>query len=772
MRLTALAIILALPCAAAAQGLQLRVVSNPRPEFVSGGDVLVGVTLPAGVQPSAVHLTLNGLDVSSALRADASGRTVMALVTGLNDGSNALVATAGKATSKLTVVNHPNAGPVISGPHEQPFVCETDKFTLMSGGVAGKPLDAECSIATRVDYVYKSTAPPAATGRGRGAAASIFKPLTDLKNLPSDVAMTTTSLGVQAPFIVRVETGTINRGVYEIAMLFNPAKDAQPDFMTKPSGWNGRLIYTFGGGCAGGWYKQGTGTGGVDDEVMLQQGYAVASNSLNVMGNDCAELMTIESMMMTKEHFIEAYGAPKLTLGFGGSGATYQQHQIGDGYPGLLDGLIVQRSFPDMEFGTVGMISDARLLANYFDKLAAAVTFTDEQKRQVAGLGQIATLKTNSLNPGRITVGEYCSLPENLRYDAVKNPTGARCDVYDHAVNVWGKDPKTGFARRPLDNVGIQYGLGALNAGVISKQQFLDLNAKIGGYDNDGKVVAARTVADPAAIRIAYRMGRMTWGGAGLATTPILDYRAYLDDAEGGNIHLRYHSFSTRERLHEGERLYGQPRDAHRRPPVGRFAEGARAEERARADGSVADEDRRRHLEGLEARQAPPREAGRPGRRVLDARRASAEDRRAAAADLGQVQRALPGELVPARRRRQPARGRRHQVPAEARVGVGLQGDVHGRRDGAAEADLPGRRLRLVEARRRSAADGGHLAVPPGGAAEYRDAIGNIRGARGSRNKKGRVRKDPPCFATSLLPTSNLLLQLFHFSTFPLRARR
>ena len=548
MRLTALAIILALPCAAAAQGLQLRVVSNPRPEFVSGGDVLVGVTLAAGVQPSAVHLTLNGLDASGALRADASGRTVMALVTGLNDGSNALVATAGKATSKLTVVNHPNAGPVISGPHEQPFVCETDKFRLMAGGVAGKPLDANCSITTRIDYVYKSTAPPAATGRGRGGDNG-FKPLPDPKNIPSDVAMTTTSLGVTVPFILRVETGTINRGVYEIAMLFNPAKDAQPNFMTKLAGWNGRLIYTFGGGCAGGWYKQGTGTGGVDDEAMLEQGYAVASNSLNVMGNDCAELMTIETMMMTKEHFIEAYGAPKATIGFGGSGATYQQHQIADGYPGLLDGLMVQRSFPDMEFGTVAMISDSRLLANYFDQLAGSVAFTDEQKRQISGLGQLATLTTNSLNPGRITVGEYCSLPEALRYDAVKNPTGARCDVYDHAVNVWGKDPKTGFARRPLDNVGIQYGLGALNSGVISKQQFLDVNAKIGGYDNDGKVVATRSVADPAAIRTAYRMGRMTWGGAGLATTPIIDYRAYLDDANGGNIHLRYHSFSTRERL-------------------------------------------------------------------------------------------------------------------------------------------------------------------------------------------------------------------------------
>ena len=542
------AIVLTFSSIATAQGLQLRVVSNPRAEFVSGGDVLVSLALPAGMQPSAARLTLNGSDITTALRVDATGRTLLALVKGLNDGSNVLVATAGKATSKLTVVNHPAAGPVISGPHETPFICETEKFNLMSGGVAGKPLDADCSIAPRVDFVYKSTAPAAPAGRGRGGE-NTFKPLPDPKVIPSDVATVTTSLGVQAPFIVRVETGTINRGVYEIAMLFNPAKDAQPDFLTKPAGWNGRLIYTFGGGCAGGWYKQGTGTGGVDDEVMLQQGYAVASNSLNVFGNDCSELLAIETMMMTREHFIEAYGAPQWTVGFGGSGATYQQHQIGDGYPGLLDGLIVQRSFPDMEFGTVGMISDARLLANYFDKLAGSVTFTDEQQRQIAGLGQLATLKTNSLNPGRITVGEYCSLPEAMRYDPVKNPTGARCDVYDHAVNVWGRDPKTGFARRPLDNVGIQYGLGALNAGTITKEQFLDLNAKIGGYDNDGKIVPARTVADVAAVRTAYRMGRMTWGGGGLATTPILDYRAYLDDVQGGNIHLRYHSFSMRERL-------------------------------------------------------------------------------------------------------------------------------------------------------------------------------------------------------------------------------
>jgi len=533
----AAATLLVLPWSAAAQALQLRVVSNPRPEFISGGDVLVAVTLPANVDPASVKLSLNGTDVTSGLKADSTRRTMTALVKGLADGSNALVATAGRTTAKLTVVNHANAGPVIAGPHEQPFVCETEKFKLMSGGVAGPALDANCSIATRVDYVYKST------------SGGDLKPLANPAAPPADVAMTTTSLGQQAPFIVRVETGTINRAVYEIAMLFNPARDAQPDFTTRPPGWNGRLIYTFGGGCAGGWYKQGTGTGGVDDEVMLQLGYAVASASLNVAGNNCAQLLAAETMMMVREHFIEAYGAPKFTLGWGGSGGSYQQHQIADNFPGLLDGIMPARSFPDLEFGTAPMVSDARLLANYFDKATAPAAYTDEQKRRIAGLGQLVTLTNNGLNPGRITVGEYCSVPEAQRYDAVKNPTGARCDIYDHAVNVWGRDPKTGFARRPLDNVGVQYGLGMLNAGVITKEQFLDLNARIGGFDNDGKPIPTRTVADPAALRIAYRMGRLTSGGGGLATTPIIDYRAYLDDAQGGNVHLRYHTFSLDERL-------------------------------------------------------------------------------------------------------------------------------------------------------------------------------------------------------------------------------
>jgi hypothetical protein len=116
-------------------------------------------------------------------------------------------------------------------------------------------------------------------------------------------------------------------------------------------------------------------------------------------------------------------------------------------------------------------------------------------------------------------------------------------------VNVYGRDPQTGFARRPLDNVGVQYGLGALNAGIISKQQFLDLNACIGGFDNDGNFISTRTVGDQQALRAAHETGRVLYAGGGLPGTPIIDYRAYKDAVPGGDIHMKIHSFATRERL-------------------------------------------------------------------------------------------------------------------------------------------------------------------------------------------------------------------------------
>ena len=529
------------PSAQSATGdFQIAAVSA-RPDFVSGGDVLIRIRVPQTVSLEATQVMLNGADITSVFHRDDPGHGLAGLVTGLKPGPNTVAATAGGRSSngggQLTLVNHPIAGPVFSGPHETPFICETETFKLQSGELLGKPLDANCSVNRRVDHYYRST------------AGGALKPLPSSAT-PPDLAQITTLTGSSVPYIVRIETGTINRGIYQIAMLHNPASDPAPDPWRTSAGWNGRLIYTHGGGCVGGWYRQGDNTGGVVDDVMLRRGYAVASSSLNVFGNNCAETLAAETMMMVKEHFIETYGAPKFTIGWGGSGGSYQQHQIADGYPGLLDGIMPARSFPDVSFGTIPFITDARLLKHYFDTLAT-MPFTDEQKRQITGFGNLATMTSVDEGAGRINAMEHCSpaIPKELLYDAVKNPKGARCTVYDHAANVYGRDPRTGFARRPLDNVGVQYGLAALNSGAITKAQFLELNEKIGGFDNDGNMVPARTVADPAAIRAAYRSRLLLNGGGGLATTPIIDYRAYRDDLPEGDVHIRYTSFSTRERL-------------------------------------------------------------------------------------------------------------------------------------------------------------------------------------------------------------------------------
>ncbi len=475
--------------ARAADGAFEIVAMSTRADMVSGGDVLVSVTVPETVPLDRAHITLNGTDITPAFHPDVAHHSMTGLVSGLKAGANTISVAARDGRSgggRLTLVNHPIVGPVFSGPHEQPFICETASFTLRSGETLGNPLDANCSIKTRTDYYYRST------------HGGPLKPLVAQSAAPPDVAQTTTLDGTQVPYIVRIETGTINRAIYQVAMLHNPAWEQAPDPWTRPKGWNRRLIYTHGGGCTTGWNRQGATTGGVEDDVMLRQGYAVASASLNVFGNNCNDLLASETMMMVKERFIEGYGSPVFTIGWGCSGGSYQQLQTADNYPGLLDGIIPCRTFPDVAFSTTPMITDARLLNNYFSSLAT-VPFTEDQKRAVVGFLTLATMvQVDKDGAGRIHVSEFCPpiLPPALRYHPTKNVKGARCDIYDHTVNAYGRDPKTGFARRPLDNVGIQYGLAALTAGTVSKEQFLDLNERIGGFDNDGDISSTRSVGD------------------------------------------------------------------------------------------------------------------------------------------------------------------------------------------------------------------------------------------------------------------------------------
>jgi hypothetical protein len=527
-------------------------VLSSQPDWVSGGDTLLKVNgAPAD---STLKLLVNGASTTATFALDPADGKPVVLATGLANGKNELLveATASSGLFRATqqVTNYPRTGPMFSGPWEQPYACQTETFRIYPNGpFLGAATDANCSAATRVDYVYRTQ-------------ANTFVPLPSTTAVPADAASTTLTDGRLVPYIVRIETGTVNRSIYQSAVLHNPAAGTTPSPTIRANGWNGKLVYTFGGGCTGGWYRQGDSTGGVLDDPILKQGYALASSSLNVFGNNCQDVTPAESMAMVKERFIETYGAPRYTMGFGCSGGSYQQYQIADNYPGLLDGILPGCSFPEVLFATVYSITDFRLLGNYFRNTAPA-SFTDAQQREVAGVQNVASIYTETNYNGamRIAPNEWTALdgttrtfcppqvPVAQRYHPTTNRTGVRCDVYDHAVNLLGRDPATGFARRPLDNVGVEYGLNALKAGTITMDQFLDVNEKVGGYDVDGGFQAGRTQADIAAVRQAYRTGRLINAGGGLANLPIIDYRAYADDQAVGDIHLRYHSFSMRERL-------------------------------------------------------------------------------------------------------------------------------------------------------------------------------------------------------------------------------
>src|SRR5688572_14175015 len=111
--------------------IEVRTLST-RPDLVTGGDVLVQLSLPPGIAADSVSVTLNGRDITSAFRAATVPGARVALLRDLRLGNNALVATARghSPAATLTLVNHPSTGPVISGPHQTPFVCETEAFGL------------------------------------------------------------------------------------------------------------------------------------------------------------------------------------------------------------------------------------------------------------------------------------------------------------------------------------------------------------------------------------------------------------------------------------------------------------------------------------------------------------------------------------------------------------------------------------------------------------------------------------------------------------------
>ena len=523
--IAAISILAGLPePAPAAEQDQLSVEAlSSRPDMVSDGDALVEVDVPASADPAGLSVTVNGVDRTSGFAAvGGDGRRLRSLVSGLSPGPSTVRATLpGQPAATLFLVDHPRQGPIFSGPQQTPYVC-----TTAAGGL-GPPTDsATCAAPTQVSYYYMGT---------DGA----FHPLADPQSRPADLAQTTTRDGQTVDYVVRLESGVIDRSIYRWAVLAPGGHIAE--------GWNHRLIYFYGGGCSAG-HQQGTSDpDGVLDDRMLSRGYSVVGSSLNVLNTACNDVLSAEATSMIKEHVIESLGEPPVwTMGWGSSGGSVQVQMIAQNYPGLLDGIVPGASFPD---NSAPDYPDCRLLLSYFGTTQGAA-LTNAQRSSITGLSDPNGCAALSAGADVIHASEGCIESvvgvANI-FDPVTNPGGARCTIWDSMVNVYGADPATGYARRTLDNVGVQYGLKALQEGAISVDQFLDLNQGIGGFDDNGDPRPQRSVADPTALAIAYRTGRINQGTGGYPDVPVVDIRSYTDNEV--NVHQYFNTYRMRARL-------------------------------------------------------------------------------------------------------------------------------------------------------------------------------------------------------------------------------
>jgi hypothetical protein len=536
--------------------LQVTTLSS-KPEFASGGTTLVQVAYPAGASASNVRLTLNGTDVTARLATvDTTARTLRGVVPGLTTNAslvagspNDLVAsdaTGAAAAASLRVFNFPITGPILSGPQLAPYECRTVQNGL------GNPLDGNCSATTKVQYYYRAT-------------NNTFKTLADpTAARPSDLVTATTNDGRTVPYIVRVETGTINRGVYNLAVLDDPAVGSPlPATFVPGAGWNRKLVIAFGGG-GGASFNQGVqGPTTALANVELSRGFAYANSTELINQQHANPFIQTETVMMLKEHVIKTFGPLKWTVGTGGSGGAIQQHQIAQHGPGLLDGLQPNSSFPET------------FMQNVYECRLANEVFKSDPARWT-GAKQIALQGFNAgtCNSWDLAFASYlmrsdfaagCAVtePANVAriYNATSNPTGNLfCSFFDANTNLFGKDG-SGRARRPADNIGVQYGLAALNAGTLTKAEFLDFNQQVGGMDRDGYgpavaaspvpgLPAARMAGDLEAIRLAWAGGfKNSFTGAGFAV-PIVTQRT--NASLTGDIHDTTQDLIVRARLAKG----------------------------------------------------------------------------------------------------------------------------------------------------------------------------------------------------------------------------
>ena len=524
----------------AGKGVNLKVLSN-RADLISAGDALVEVKLGKRVDPADVVVKDGRRNVTNAFSVGADGRFI-GLVEGLDVGRNVLrarVRGARRKRDRQVIRNHPNGGPVFSGPLVQPWVCQETA------------VDEQCNEPPAYEFEYMP--------EGGGG----FQPY-DPEDPPSDVATTTTDEGNEVPFIVRIETGYQLRDQYKIAVLYDPEK---PFTATSPQdGFNHKLLITHGASCG---IEREAGEApsvtsdtvvGSSPEVALGRGFAVMSTALDNAGHNCNIITQAESLVMAKERLVERYGELRYTIGTGCSGGSLTQQQVANAYPGIYQGILPACSFPDA-WSTGQQLAAYNLLRRYLEdpsKWAPGVSWDPASIGAVEGHpNHVNSIVFDSVYWTDLGVPDdgCAGVSDDQVYNAESNPGGVRCTLADYMINVFGPRPEElwsapekaigrGFAGLPLGDEGVQFGLKALERGQITPAQFVDLNAKVGGVDIDIQWTPQRIAATEPALTNAYRSGAVNQGN-NLDKVAIIDLRG----PDPGAFHDAYRSWATRARL-------------------------------------------------------------------------------------------------------------------------------------------------------------------------------------------------------------------------------
>ena len=361
-----------------------------RADLISGGSALVELKTPGFVFPATLKVDRDGTDITAAFaqnaqrpdprpghRAEERNQPISATTT---DGS--------WVGAQLVITNHPIGGPVLLASQTTPWVCATPVPVAAVGntpatnasGLSTTAIDAQCNIATEYKLWYRTFTP---------ARQLLVRPARsvadDRRPEPPTPATRASSLtcrddagglgrpdddhaGVTVPYIVRVERGTLNRGIYDIAVLFDPTKPAWTATAPQPQ-WNGKVVYSYGASTGQPRQQFRTEQNWADD-TALTRGFMVVDHSLTDSLYNSNRILAAETTMMMKEHIVDTYGEIKFTMGNGCSGGSIGQNTVSSIYPGLLDGIQPSCDFSDSI--TTGIeVTDCVLLINPYATAAS-----------------------------------------------------------------------------------------------------------------------------------------------------------------------------------------------------------------------------------------------------------------------------------------------------------------------------------------------------------------------------------------------------------------